>query len=91
MQFGKNEDLIMGFRGNVLLYLYNAWGRRSVVVVGSCDVLLGCSEVSGYDILISELFENLELRRLVVYQVSMVPVGALGVVIRKDYLRMWIF
>ena len=80
LQFGKkNADLIMGFRGNVLLCLYDAWGRRSVVVAGSCDVLLGYSEVSGYDIFISELLVNLELNRLVVYQVSMDLVGALRV------------
>ena len=38
LQLGKNEDLVMGFRGNVLLHLYGAWGRRSVVVAGSRDV-----------------------------------------------------
>ena len=53
LQFGKNADLIMGFRGNVFLYLYDAWGRRSVVVAGSCDVLFGYSEIFGYDIFIS--------------------------------------
>ena len=77
LQCGKNVDLIMGFRGNVLLCLYDAWGRRSVVVAGSCDVLLGYSEVSGYDIFISELLVNFELRRLVAYQVTMDLVGAL--------------
>ena len=53
--------------------------RESVVVAGSCDVLLGYSEVSGYDTFISELLVNLELKRFVVYQVSTDLVGALRV------------
>ena len=28
LHFRKNVDLITGFRGNVLLYLYDAWGQE---------------------------------------------------------------
>ena len=61
--------------------------RESVVVVGSCDVLLGYSEVSGYDFLISELLVNLELKRFVVYQVSTDLVGALRVWASREIIK----
>ena len=57
-----------------------------MVVAGSCDVLLGYSEVSGYDIVISELLVNFELRRLVAYQVTMDLVGALRVWASKEII-----
>ena len=58
-----------------------------MVVAGSCDVLLGYSEISGYDICISELLVNLELNRLVVYQVSMDLVGALRVWASREIIK----
>ena len=61
--------------------------RESVVVAGSCDVLLGYSEVSGYDIFISELLVNLELKRFVVYQVSTDLVGALRVWASREIIK----
>ena len=53
--------------------------RESVVEARHFDALLWCSVVSAYSVLISELFRVLGLRRLVMYHVSMVPVGALHV------------
>ena len=53
--------------------------RESVVEAGHYDALLGCSVVSVYSVPISELFRVLGLRRLVMYHVSMVPMGALRV------------
>ena len=65
----------------------NVVSRRSMAEARHCEVLWWCTEVSDFNALNFGLFWVLSWRRHVVYQVSMVPMGALRRMPPREVLK----